>query len=94
MTSTEVRARRLMHNIPDEHRGTDDQRLEWLWMQRIINVQSIYTHTNNARDKMACSLVLAAAWSANLGSIEMLLRRLEGGPVLDEQVLEDESLVI
>lgn len=86
--------RRMLTNIPEEHRTTDDTRMEWLWMQRIILVQNIYLKTNNARDKMACSVVLSAAWSANLGSIELLLRRLEGGAVQDSVVLEDDSLPI
>ena len=86
--------RAMLTNIPEEHRTTDDTRMEWLWMQRIIVIQNIYMKTNNARDRMACSLVLAAAWSANLGSIEMLLRRLEGGSVPDSVVLEGESLPI
>ena len=98
MTDDEVvhvpNRRAMLRNIPQEHRATDDTRLEWLWNQRIIVVQNIYTHTDNARDKMAASLVLTAAWSANLPSIEMLLRRLEGGAVGDEVLMEDESLSI
>lgn len=84
----------MLKNIPEEHRITDDARFEWLWMQRIIVVQNIYTHTNNNRDRMAASLVLQAAWSAHLPSIEMLLRRLEGGAVPDSVVLEGDSLPI
>uniref|UniRef100_A0AAU8EIS7 Uncharacterized protein n=1 Tax=Microbacterium phage RicoCaldo TaxID=3230836 RepID=A0AAU8EIS7_9CAUD len=86
--------RAMLRNIPEEHRTTDDTRLEWLWMQRLIVVQNIYMNTNNNRDRMAASLVLNAAWSAHLGSIEMLLRRLEGGAVPDQVVLEGDSLPI
>lgn len=97
MTSEAVHVpnrRAMLTNIPEEHRLTDDSRFEWLWMQRVIVVQNIFMKTNNARDKMACSLVLAAAWSANLGSIEMLLRRLEGGAVPDSVVQDGDSLPI
>ncbi|QNN98102.1 hypothetical protein SEA_FEDE_54 [Microbacterium phage Fede] len=86
--------RKMLSNIPDEHRLTDDTRLEWLWMQRVIVVQSIFMRSNNARDRMAASLVLQAAWSAHLGSIEMLIRRLEGGAVPDQVVQEGDSLPI
>jgi hypothetical protein len=95
MTTTEVeRQRKMLNNIPQEHRKTDDTRLEWLWNQRLIVVQWIYTNTDSARDKMAASLVLLAAWSANLPSIEQLLRRLEGGSVPDEKLQEDDSMPI
>jgi hypothetical protein len=86
--------RRMLTNIPEEHTASDDTRLEWLWMQRIIVVQNIYSKTTSARDKMAASLVLNAAWMANLPSIEILLRRLEGGSVQDTAIQEDETLPI
>ena len=94
MSSDVVHVRKMLSNIPEEHRITDDARLEWLWMQRVIVVQNIYMKTNNNRDKMAASLVLQAAWSAHLGSIEMLIRRLEGGAVPDQVVMEGDSLPI
>ena len=94
MSSEIVAVRKMLSNIPEEHRITDDARLEWLWMQRVIVVQNIYLKTNNNRDKMAASLVLQAAWSAHLGSIEMLIRRLEGGAVPDQIVMEGDSLPI
>ena len=94
MSSEIVPVRKMLSNIPEEHRITDDARLEWLWMQRVIVVQNIYMKTNNNRDKMAASLVLQAAWSAHLGSIEMLIRRLEGGAVPDQIVMEGDSLPI
>lgn len=86
--------RRLLHNIPEEHRSSDDSRLMWLWNQRIIVVQSIYSRTDNIRDRMAASIVLSAAWTANLPSIELLLRRLEGGAMSDTEVVEGENLVL
>ena len=85
---------RMMINIPTEHRVTDDARLEWLWNQRIAVVQNIFMKTNNIRDRMAATLVLTATMSASLPSIELLLKRLEGGAVSDQEVLEDDSLPI
>lgn len=87
-------ARKLRSNIPAEHRTSDDSRLQWLWSQRLATVQSIYSRSDNVRDKMAATLVLQATMSANMPSIELLLRRLEGGAVTDEAVQEGDSLVI
>ena len=39
-------ARRMPSNIPEEHRETDDTRLEWLWNQRLIVVQNIYSNSS------------------------------------------------
>lgn len=85
---------RLRTTIPEDHRASDDSRLEWLWSQRIVVVQSIYMKTNDIRDRMAASLVLQAAWMAQLPSIELLLRRLEGAAISDEAVQEDDGLVL
>lgn len=93
-TIEEQALRRLKSNIPEMHRVSDDARLQWLWSQRLATVQSIYGRTTNIRDKMAATLVLQAAMSANLPSIELLLRRLEGGAVPDEVLLEEDGLVI
>ncbi|QYC53821.1 hypothetical protein SEA_EUGENEKRABS_51 [Microbacterium phage EugeneKrabs] len=88
-------ARRMPSNIPEEHRTTDDTRIEWLWNQRLIVVQNIYLNTGNIRDRMACALVLGAAWQANLASIELVFKRLEGGSVVDTDVIDsDDTLVL
>lgn len=92
--SSELANRKLRNNIPDAHRVTDDARLEWLWNQRLATVQWIYANTDNIRDRMAATLVLQAAMSSNLPSIELLLRRLEGGAVSDQAVQEEETLAI
>lgn len=91
--TTEV-VRKLRSNIPIAHRVSDDARIQWLWSQRLATVQSVYARTDNVRDRMAATLVLQAAMSSNLPSIELVLRRLEGGAVTDEAVQEGESLVI
>jgi hypothetical protein len=86
--------RRLFHNIPEEHRASDDTRFEWLWMQSLAQVMSIRENTDNIRDRMAASLVLTAAWMARLPSIELLLQRLEGAAVADSELEEGETLVL
>ena len=91
---TKAIVRKLLSNIPEEHRVTDDARLEWLWHQRLAVVQKIFTETTNVRDRMAATLVLSSTMLPNLASIELLLRRLEGGAQQDQAILEDDSLPI
>jgi len=92
--TTKAVERKLRSNIPDEWRASDDTRLEWLWNQRLIVVQSIYYRTDDIRDKLAATVVLGAAWQGNLASIELLLKRLEGGAVQDQVVVEEDSLLV
>jgi len=94
MSGELVPIRKLRSDIPEEHRASDDARFEWLWMQRLATVGSIYMRTKNIRDRMAAKVVLDATMSANLPSIELLLRRLEGGAVSDQKLVEEESLPI
>ena len=84
--------RALRLEIPDAHCTSDDSRIMWLWNQRMIVVQSIYVHSKDIRSKMAASLCLTAGYSNDLGAIELLLRRLEGGAKSDEAVVEEDSL--
>lgn len=86
--------RTLRREIPEEHCGSNDSRLEWLWMQRSAQVQNIYINTKSPLTRMACALVLSAALAANLPSIELLLRRLEGGAVTDTTIQEGDTLVL
>jgi hypothetical protein len=86
--------KKLLNNIPEKHRVTDDARIAWLWNQRIEVVQSIYGRTDNPRDRMAATLVIAATHVADLRSIELVLQRLEGGAVQDQELQEDDSLPI
>ena len=94
MSDSSAIQRKLRSDIPEEHRISDDARLEWLWNQRLATVQNIFASTQNIRDRMAATLVLGATMSASLASIELLFRRLEGGSVSDEVVQEDDSLPI
>ena len=86
--------RKLRSEIPNDHRSSSDSRMEWLWNQRLAVVASIYMRSPNIMDRMAAKLVLDAAMSANLPSIELLLRRLEGGAVSDQTIVEGDSLIL
>lgn len=86
--------RKLRHSIPREHKLSTDTRLQWLWNQRLFVVQSIMIRSTDILDRMAATLVVTATMTADLGAIELLLRRLEGGPVEDEKVVSGQSIVI
>lgn len=89
-----VSTKRVYRNIPEKHRVSDDSRIQWLWNQRFEVVQTIFSFTDNVRDRMAATLVLSATLSAHLPAIELVLRRLEGGAVPDQVVQEEEALPI
>jgi hypothetical protein len=89
-----ITKRRLFHNIPEEHRISDDSRLEWLWMQSVAQIMSIRENTDDIRDRMAATLMLTAAWMGQLSAIELVLQRLEGAAVDDKTISESETLVL
>ena len=84
--------RPLKSEIPIEHCASNDTRLLWLWGQKLATVQSIYARTKNLESKMAASLILTGAMLGDLGAIELILRRIEGAAVSDQEVLEADSL--
>lgn len=90
--SSEVTISHLRSEIPAKHCISDDARIMWLWNQRLATVANIYYNTRDVRSRMAASLVVNAAMVGDLGSIELVFRRIEGGPVSDREVLEGDSL--
>lgn len=86
--------RKLRNGIPEAHRRSNDSRLAWLWGQRLATVQSIKMNSTDVEDVMAATLVLAATMVGYLPSIELLLQRLEGGAVTDEEVVERDSMPV
>ena len=89
---SEVVNRKLRSEIPQEHCSSNDARLVWLWNQRMATVQSIFMRTQDIQSRMAASLILSAALTNDLGAISLLLQRLEGGAVTDQEVLESDSM--
>ena len=51
----------------------------------------IWKESSDVLDHTACTLILQAIMSKDLPSIELLFRRLEGGAVYDEELLEQEG---
>ena len=96
MTS-ELEPRRLhfRKEIPRDHRSSLDTRLRWLWNQRFGTVQQVWKETPDVLDRTAATLVLQCILGGgDLESIVLLFRRLEGGPQVDEEVLEQETMRI
>ena len=83
---------RLLQEIPAKHCASNDTRLQWLWNQRLAVVQNIFDKTRDIQSQMTASVVLTSVMASDLGAIELLLRRLEGGAVYDEELLEVDSV--
>ena len=86
--------RRYRHAVPDAHRASLDTRLAWLWCQRFGTVQMIWKESSDMLDHTACTLILQAIMAKDLASIELVLNRLEGGPIEDVEVAAQSALRI
>jgi hypothetical protein len=85
---------KFRHSIPKEHQSSLDTRLVWLWEQRFGTVQTIYQHSKDTLDRTAATLIIQAVIGRDLESIKHLFQRLEGGALVDEIVLEQETIVV
>jgi hypothetical protein len=85
---------RFRRQVPDSHRGSLDTRIIWLWHQRFGTVQMVWKDSNDVLDHTAATLILQAIMAKDLASIAQLFQRLEGGPVMDEILLEGDSIRI
>lgn len=74
--------------IPEEHLTSADTKLRWLWNQRFGTVQKIWQETEDAEIKAAATLCLNAAYLGDLASINLILNRLEGGAMNDQEILD------
>lgn len=83
--------RRFRNQIPAEHRGSLDTRIQWLWMQRFGTAQSVWANSPDMLDKTAATIFLQAIMGADLNSITTLFQRLEGGPLADTKVRDRAS---
>lgn len=74
------------------HQVSLDTRLQWLWHQRFGTVQMVFLESKDILDHTAATLILQAIIAKDLDSIDQLFSRLEGGPVLDELLLDDTEI--
>ena len=79
--------------IPTEHRASIDTRIRWLWNQRFGTIQMIWKDGDDVLDRTAATLLLQAIMERDLESIDLVFRRLEGGPVTDDEVLEKKQSI-
>lgn len=92
MTTTELVRRNFRSEIPKDHRASLDTRIRWLWNQRFGTVQTIWKDSPDTLDVTAATIILQAIMASDLDSIMLIFRRLEGGPQLDEEVLERSAM--
>jgi hypothetical protein len=78
--------RRFRRRIPEAHRTSLDTRIQWLWNQRFGTVQMVWKDSPDVLDQTAATLILQAIIAKDLESIHQLFQRLEGPPVLDDQI--------
>jgi hypothetical protein len=89
-----VPQRRFRGQVPDAHRASLDTRIVWLWHQRFGTVQMVWKDSKDVLDHTAATLILQAIMGKDLDSISQLLQRLEGGPSVDQILLEGENIRI
>lgn len=93
--STELvsQRRNWRQRIPQEHRVSIDTRIRWLWNQRFGTIQTIWKDSDDVLDRTAATVLLQAIMERDLESIDLIFRRLEGGPLTDEEVLERQDRI-
>lgn len=84
----ELAKKKYRSEIPEEHLTSIDTKLRWLWNQRFGTVQKIWQVTEDADTKAAATLCLNAAYLGDLAAINIILNRLEGGVLTDEDMLD------
>lgn len=86
-----VAQRKYRTSIPDAHKASLDTRIQWLWHQRFGTVQTIWQNSREngeVLDHTACTLILQAIMGTDLDSIVLIFQRLEGGALIDEELLD------
>lgn len=92
---SELAKKKYRSAIPEEHSSSIDTKLRWLWNQRFGTVQKIWQETEDADTKAAATLCLNAAYIGDMSAINIVLNRLEGGVLNDEDLLDfSESMPI
>ena len=94
MSGELVPIKRPRIQTPKTAKDSTDTRMEWMWDQRLEVIGTIYLRSPDLLDVMAARTVLDATLMGSIASIELLLRRLEGGAVSDQTIVEGDSLVL
>jgi hypothetical protein len=83
------RVRKYRKRIPEAHCASLDTRIKWLWHQRFGTVQTVYNHSPDILDKTAATLIIQAIMARDLDAISQILQRIEGGALVDVELLEN-----
>jgi len=78
--------------VPEEHRVSLDTRIRWLFHQRFGTIQKIYQETDDLLDRTAAQMFITAIWHHDLDSVMLIYNRLEGGPIMDEELVQRQTL--
>lgn len=84
----ELAKKKYRGSIPAEHTTSIDTKVRWLWNQRFGTVQKVWQETDDAETRAAATLLLNAAYVGDLSAINVVLNRLEGGALTDEDLLD------
>ncbi len=74
------------------HRISLDTRIRWLFNQRFGTIQAVYQDSPDLLDRTAATMFITAIWSKDLDSIMLIYKRIEGGPILDEELVARATL--
>ena len=86
---------KFRREVPKDHKASIDTRIRWMWIQRFGTIQMIWKESPDALDRTAATLMMQCMLGGgDLESIELVFRRLEGGPVVDQELLEGGSLPV
>jgi len=88
-----VHVRKYRKAVPEAHRATLDTRIQWLWNQRFGTVQMVWKESRDVLDHTAATLILQAIMGKDLESITMIFDRLEGAPISDTELAEQQDTI-
>lgn len=86
--------RKYRRQVPESHRSSADTRLRWLWNQKFGTLQTVWAESPDIQDRMAAQMLIQCILEKDLGSIQLVLQRIEGGAQSDEEVLESSRVRI
>lgn len=89
-----VNGYRYRREVPASHRTSIDTRIQWLWNQKFGTLQTVWMESKDVLDHTAATLLLQAIMGKDIESISQIYQRLEGGPMADEDLVEDEVIRI
>ena len=87
------KVRKFRTQIPDVHRTSLDTRIAWLWEQRFGTIQTVWKDSPDVLDHTAATLFLQAILGSDLESISQIFQRIEGGALIDVELLERETVI-